>query len=183
MKTKKLRLLASGALVIALAGIPQLVMAAFDSATVNIKGYVKDKTCTLTGAGNVTEFTLPPVSVRDFKDNGDIGNVDIPIEFKDCGIDTQGVTVKVSGELGGSAGAFKNTLDGDDSQGGATGVGINFYDTDGTTLIQAGSDVEAKDQAFTKETTLHYRASYTKVADEVKAGKVNTVITLTFTYQ
>jgi major type 1 subunit fimbrin (pilin) len=157
-------------------------LAASDQTTVTITGKVLDNTCTLTGAGENITFPLPFVSVRDFNtENKKIGSVEIPIVFTDCGSGIQGVTVKVSGEPGGSAGAFKNTLDGDTSHDGATGVGVNFYDTDGT-LIKAGSDVEATKQSFSQDTTLYYEASYAKVADDIKAGLINAVITLSFTY-
>lgn len=183
MNIHKASLLAAGVLLSALAG-PSLVMAASDQTTVTITGTVLDNTCTLTGSEEGLSFALSPVSVRDFGDavGSPVEEVVIPVEFKDCGGGTKGVTVKVSGESAGSTSAFKNTLDGDTSSDGASGVGINFYDTDGT-LIPSGSDASAKEQTFGSEgITLNYKASYTKVADEVKAGQLNTVITLYFTY-
>lgn len=183
MKMNKMGLLSVSMLLLTAAGLPHTAGAAEDHTTVTITGMVNDNTCTLTGAQNGLSFTLSPVSVRDFGAGAGnpVGEIDIPVEFTDCGSGTKGVTVKVTGASAGSTAAFKNTLDANGS-GGATGVGVNFYDTDGT-QIEAGTDVAAAEQTFGSEgTTLHYKASYTKVADEVKAGSLSTVITLSFTY-
>lgn len=182
MKGKKAGLLATAVLMTVFAGGSHPAMAAGDSTTVQITGTVQDNTCTLTGAGETLTFKLNPVSVRDFGGSANItvGAVDIPITFSDCGSGTTGVTVKVSGTVAGNNGAFKNTLDG--QPGGATNVGVYFYDTDGTTLIAAGEDVGANKQQFTSGTTLHYKASYVSLDQDVKAGQLNTAIKLIFTY-
>lgn len=78
----------------------------------------------------------------------------------------------------GNDGAFKNANEG---QEGGENIGVYFYDTDGTTLIKAGTDIAAKEQAFTTDTTLNYKASYVSITDGVESGLVLTTITMNFT--
>lgn len=178
MKTKKQRLLAVAVLMIGFAGVSHPAVAA-DSTTVTITGTVRANTCTV---GDTAKGELAPISVRDFNQLAGtvVGSATIPVVFSDCGGGTTGVRVTVSGTAVGSDGAFKNANEGQD--GGAKNVGVYFYDTDGTTLIKAGTDVAAKDQAFTADTTLNYKASYVSTASDVGAGSVLTTITMNFTY-
>lgn len=151
---------------------------AADSTTVTIRGTVKANTCTVSPK---VERLLPPVSVRDFRGTAGttLGTVEIPVTFKDCGGGTNGVKVKVSGTAAGNEGAFKNDDEG--TQGGATHVGVYFYDTNDK-LIRAGSS-DAAEQKFTTDTTLNYKASYVSLAPDVGAGTLKAVITLNFTYK
>lgn len=148
-----------------------------DQTTVIIRGTVKANTCTI---NRETPADLPPVSVRDFegKSGKTLGLIDIPIKFTACGGGTTGVRVKVSGAATGSDGAFKNDDDG--KQGGATNVGVYFYDTNNTP-IRAGSS-NALEQKFKTDTTLTYKAQYVSLSPNVGAGTLRTVITMNFTY-
>lgn len=179
MKTKKQNLLAMVVLMATVMGGSHQALAAGDNTTVTITGTVRANTCTV---GDTAKGELATVSVRDFKQTAGtvVGSVDVPVVFSDCGGGTTGVKVTVSGTAAGNDGAFKNANEG--QEGGAENVGVYFYDTDGTTLIKAGTDVAAKEQAFTTDTTLNYKASYVSITDGVEAGSVLTMITMNFTY-
>ena len=178
MKTKKQGLVATAVLMTAFAGVNHPAVAE-DSTMVTITGTVRANTCTV---GDTAKGELAPVSVRDFNQVAGtvVGSAAIPVVFSDCGGGTTGVRVTVSGTAAGSDGAFSNANDGQD--GGAKNVGVYFYDTDGTTLIKAGTNVSASDQAFTTDTTLNYKASYVSLTGDVGAGSVLTTITMSFTY-
>ncbi len=178
MKTKKQNLLAVVVLVTAIVGGSHPAVAG-DSTTVTITGTVRANTCTV---GDTAKGELDLVSVRDFKQTAGtvVGSANVPVVFSDCGGQTKGVKVTVTGTAVGNGGAFKNANDG--QAGGAKNVGVYFYDTDGTTLIKAGTDVAAKEQAFDTDTTLNYKASYVSITDGVEAGSVLTTITMNFTY-
>lgn len=170
---------------IVVTGIPLPGIAQTNTTNVTISSTVQEHTCTITGAddGGLT-FELATVSVHDFDKAAGlpVGEVIIPIVFSDCVSGINGVTVKVTGESAGNTTAFKNTLDGNNS-GGATGIGVNFYDTDGKTLIPSGTDVSATEQKFAREgIKLNYKASYTKVSEEVSAGNLHAMLTLRFIY-
>ncbi|PAO19171.1 fimbrial protein [Enterobacter roggenkampii] len=177
MKVNKHFLLATAVLMTAFTGVSRPALAG-DRTTVTITGTVRANTCTV---GDTASGELAPVSVRDFKGvaGTPVGSANIPVVFTGCGNATKGVTVKVSGTAVGSDGAFKNDDEG--KEGGAKNVGVYFYDTDGT-LIKAGTDVDAKAQSFTTDTTLNYKASYVSTASDVGAGSVVATITMSFTY-
>lgn len=179
MKVNKQFFFATAALMTAFTGVGRPALAG-DSAMVTITGMVRANTCTV---GDTASGELAPVSVRDFKGvaGTPVGSANVPVVFSGCGKQANGVKVKVTGTPVGSDGAFKNDNDG--KEGGATNVGVYFYDTDGTTLIKAGTDVDAKEQSFTTDTTLNYKASYVSTASDVGAGSVVTTITMSFTYQ
>ncbi|EFM19343.1 MULTISPECIES: fimbrial protein [unclassified Pantoea] len=178
MKMKKQNLLTVMVLMAAVTAGNNLAVAA-DTTTVTISGTVRANTCTV---GNKANGDLAPISVSDFRQASGtvVGSAVIPVVFTGCGNGTTGVRVTVSGKAAGSGGAFKNDHDG--QTGGAKNVGIYLYDTDGTTLIKAGTDVAAKQQSFTTNTTLNYKASYVSLTDKVEAGSVLTTITMNFTY-
>lgn len=150
-----------------------------DTTTVTITGTVRANTCTV---GDEAQAELEPVSVRDFKNvaGTPVGSANIPVVFTDCSAETTGVKVKVSGTAVGTDGAFKNEDEG--KEGGAKNVGVYLYETDGSTLIKAGNNVDAEAQSFTTDTTLNYKASYVSTASDVGAGSVLTIITMSFTY-
>lgn len=184
-KINRIFLLPLTVVLIVVTGIPLPGIAQTNSASLGITVTVQEHTCTITGAddGGLT-FELATVSVHDFdKAAGQsVGEVIIPIVFSDCVSGINGVAVKVTGESAGNTTAFKNTLDGNDS-GGATGIGVNFYDTDGKTLIPSGTDVSATEQKFGREgITLNYKASYTRVSEKVSAGNLHATLTLRFIY-
>ncbi|HBM3061578.1 TPA: type 1 fimbrial protein [Klebsiella oxytoca] len=178
MKVNKQIFFATAVLMIAFTGVIEPALAG-DNTTVTITGTVRANTCTV---GDTASGELAPVSVRDFEKTAGkvVGSATVPVVFSDCGGGTTGVKVSVSGTAAGSNGAFKNANDG--VEGGAKNVGVYFYDTDGSSLIKAGTSVAAKEQNFTTDTTLYYKASYVAITDDVGAGSVLTTITMNFTY-
>jgi len=159
-------------------GMHTLAVAATDTAVITIQGTVKDNTCTLEQPAGA--FNLPDVSLKDLKPAWtSAGLINIPLKFKNCGSDTGEVSVSVSGQTTGSD-AFKNELEG--QEGGATGVGILFMDTDGS-VIKSSSTSAQKQQLKPGDNTLEYSASYRSIINNVTPGAVRTAITMKFTYQ
>lgn len=181
MRTNKQVLFATAVLMTAVMGGEHTAVAASDNTTVKITGTVRANTCTVK---NEAGGSLGEVSVRDFKEAGTVvGLADVPVEFTDCGGQTSGVTVKVTGVAAGSGGAFRNDNEANSVEGTAKNVGVYFYDADeGHTQIKAGTDITAKEQKFDHDTILHYKASFVSITDSVGAGSLLTTITMSFTY-
>lgn len=182
MKENKHFLLAMAVLMTAVMGGEHTAVAATDTTTVTITGTVRANTCTV---GKTATGELGEVSVHDFnKAAGTIvGSADVPVKFADCGGDVKGVTVKVTGVAAGDGGAFRNDNEANSVEGTAKNVGVYFYDADDAhTQIKAGTDVDAKKQEFTTDTTLHYKASFVSITDSVEAGSLLATITMSFTY-
>lgn len=160
-------------------GIHTPAVAANDSAVITIQGTVKDNTCTLEQPNGA--FTLPDVSLKDLKPAWtQVEPIKIPLKFKDCGRDTGTVKVSVSGQSSGDF-AFKNELEG--QEGGATGVGILFKDTDGAIISSLNSSSARDQQLKPGNNTLEYFAGYQSLNDNVVPGAVRAKITMKFTYE
>ncbi|MEN4978204.1 fimbrial protein [Erwinia billingiae] len=165
-----------------LCGVSASAYAATDQATITVSGTVKSNTCTI----EKTTFspTLPPVSDRDIKGVGKISSVSskIPVILKNCGAGVSTVKVTASGDQGpGKGDYFANSVA--VANGGANGVGIIFYKTDGAPFNSTGSITENSKLTASADTTLNYEAKYIGTSDTVSAGTVKTAITMKFEYQ
>ena len=155
-----------------------VAQASTDTAVITVTGTVKNNTCSIDNSA--PSFVLPDVSVRDFngKANTEISEVSIPVTFSNCGSDSTGISVVVSGindsDLSSGHG-FKNS-------GTADGVAVVLYDTDGYKFKTDGTSrgVAIKPNAGLASTT--YKARYISTKENIKSGSVSTVITATFTY-
>lgn len=178
MKTKKKGLVAIAVLMTAFAGVSYQTIAA-ESTTVVVSATVVSNTCAV---GDTARGELAPVSVSAFGRTAGrvVGFTTIPVVFSDCGGGTKGVTVTVSGMAAGTGGAFRNENDG--RSGGARNVGIYFYESNGTAIIRAGTNVPAYTYTFFSNNTLNYRARYVSLTDNVEPGSVLTTINMNFTY-
>lgn len=70
------------------------------------------------------------------------------------------------------------------ADGGATGVGVYFYQTDGTTkFVPAGTAKQTIPLTPSVDNTLTYKAAFVGTKDTVAAGGFNTVVDMAFNYQ
>ncbi|XGI80457.1 fimbrial protein [Enterobacter hormaechei] len=158
--------------------------AASDSARITITGNVLSNTCTIdNGSANQT-VVLPDISDRDISGKGKLGGLtNVTIKLNDCGTAASEVEVSASGNQDDEdATAFSNSVSQED--GGATGVGVYFYHTDGATkFLPDGSVTQVSKLTPLSDNTLNYQASYVGINDTVTAGPFSTVVNMTFTYQ
>ncbi|MBS1204908.1 MAG: Fimbrial protein [Proteobacteria bacterium] len=168
--------------ILAVAAIfPVSSMAAADSLAITVNGTVKENTCTLDSKSPVV--TLADVSSREFNGtvNVEVGSVNVPIKFSNCGADFSKMTVKMSGTSDDAIPdtVFKNT-------GTAEGVGVRFYDLDGRPFKPDGSLAASLANKFKEADgtiSVNYTAKYVSTSTNIKSGSVSTVINAVFTYQ
>ncbi|QEW32582.1 fimbrial protein [Erwinia billingiae] len=179
MKQQK-RTLATAATLCSMFLLCANAVAASDTAKINIGGKILANTCTI--EKNSYDVTLNSISDRDIKGAGKVSDAakEVPVRLTGCGADVTTVVVTASGS--GSNNYFANSVDA--TAGGATGVGIIFYQTDKTTPFNSnGSVKEISDLNASGDTTLIYTAKYIATADNVTAGDVRTAVSLQFDYQ
>ncbi|SFT38252.1 major type 1 subunit fimbrin (pilin) [Kosakonia arachidis] len=158
--------------------------AASDTATITITGTVLSNTCTIDSSSAVQNITLGAISDRDIKGKGTTGGKkDVVIKLTNCGAGTSGVVVRASGTPDADdALAFANARV--QESGGATGVGVYFFQTDGTTkFVPAGTITQTSSLIPSVDNTLTYKASFVGTKDAVTAGDFSTVVNMTFDYQ
>lgn len=163
--------------------VPGVVLAATDTATINISATVRANTCTLSNKNPV--FILPAVSTGDFSGlkGKVVSSAPVTISFTNCGADTKRFSVQMTGtqdtEINDGI-TFKNALS--DSTA-ATGVGILLYGADGTIFRPDGT----KTALITPPTgggnvSVNYTAKYISTRGVVTSGKVSAVITAYIVY-
>jgi major type 1 subunit fimbrin (pilin) len=151
---------------------------------VTISGRVIANTCTLDTSASDLQPVLPNIADKDIKGIGTTGGEkEVKIVLKECGAAASKVTVKASGipEGGSDGNVFKNTS----QTGAASGVGIYFYqNTTGSEKFDPQGNV-IQDYVLKpgQDNMLKFRASYVGTQDLITAGKVETVVNLTMTYQ
>lgn len=158
--------------------------AASDTAVVTITGRVLANTCTIDSGSATQTVTLPDIADRDIRGKGTTGGAtDVVIVLKNCGASASGVVVSASGNPDtDDTTAFTNAVAQDD--GGATGVGVYFFQTDGTTkFLPGGTVTQTSTLTPSVDNTLTYKASYVGTSDAVTAGTFSTVVNMTFDYQ
>lgn len=158
--------------------------AASDTATITITGRVLANTCTIDSGSATQTIQLDDISDRDIRGKGTTGGKkDVVIKLTNCGAGASGVVVSASGsEDTDDASAFANVKA--QADGGATGVGVYFFQTDGTTkFVPAGTAKQTSELTPSVDNTLTYKASYVGTKDAVTAGDFSTVVNMTFEYQ
>jgi len=152
-----------------------------NTATLNITGRVLANSCTVDTSSAVQNIRLPDIGDRDLSGKGRTGGEKtIDITLKNCGEATSSVIVTASGGTDADdLSAFANT-----AAGGAAGVGLYFYQTDGKTLFRPdGSIKETSVLQPAVDNTLTYKAAYVSTQETVKAGSFSSVVNLRFDYQ
>lgn len=183
MKTQKTYLSHCSVLLSALCVLSASAQAASDNAVINVTGKILANTCTLDAAGSDLSPTLAPISERDLRGKGTVaGQKTINIALKDCGADAGNVEIKAQGDVAeDDEYAFKNAA----ATGATTGVGLYFYQTDGTTRFKADGSVIETVTSLTPSAnnTLEFSAAYVSTAEAPSAGDFKTQVNLTLTYQ
>lgn len=132
--------------------------AASESTVITFNGTVLANTCTLSTGSREQIMVLGSIADRDIKGKGTTG-----------------------GENDDSL-AFRNSLP--ESEGGAAGVGLYFYQTDGKTQFSPdGSVTQISPLTPAADNILIDKAAYAGTKDSVVAGKFSTVINMNFEYQ
>lgn len=168
--------------VVLLYGMSGSSFAAFDTSAITINGRIVANTCVIDDASAKQTVGLADIADRDIKGKTG-GEKQINIVLKNCGsgIDKVLVTASGSGDSDDPT-AFTNAIAKED--GGATGVGLYFYQTDGSTKFKPdGNDTESNKLQPSQDNTLTYKASYVGTKDVVTAGNFSTVVNMRFEYQ
>lgn len=166
---------------IALSVISLNAFSSTDRAEITVSGTVRANTCTLDN--NSPTVILPTVSARDF--GGNKGNVlakrPVSILLKDCGEMARQVRVTTHGESdSNNISAFSNQAT---RSGGAAGVGLYFYTTDGEhLLLPDGSAYEDIAIHASADNSLTFYAGYVSTKDVVTAGSFQSVVYVEFNY-
>lgn len=171
----------TGVIAALVCGLSANTYAASDSAIITITGKVLANTCTIDEASAKQSITLSDIADRDIKGVGKTGGEkNISIVLKDCGAAASNVVVTASGTPDDDdTTAFANT-----ATDGAEGVGLYFYQTDGSTKFKPdGSAEETSALTPSADNTLTYKAAYVGTKDTVKAGDFSTVVNMKFDYQ
>lgn len=172
---------ATALMVLMTAGTAQ---AASDMAVITITGRVLANTCTIDSGSASQTVTLPDIADRDISGKGTTGGAkDVVIVLKDCGAAASGVEVRASGNPDTKdTTAFTNAVA--QADGGATGVGVYFFQTDGTTkFLPDGTVTQTSALTPSVDNILTYKASYVGTSDAVTAGTFSTVVNMTFDYK
>lgn len=158
--------------------------AASDTANITITGKVLANTCTIDSSSATQNIPLDDISDRDIRGKGTTGGKkDVVIKLTNCGAGASGVVVSASGKADdGDATAFANARA--QADGGATGVAVYFFQTDGTTkFVPAGTVTQTSPLTPSVDNTLTYKAAFVGTKDVVTAGDFSTVVNMTFDYQ
>lgn len=168
-----------------LCGASQGAQAASDGATITMTGKVVDNTCTV--STEPVKGDLGQVSLRDLTDAG-VGSAlskktEIDVKLTGCGAGAKKVDITAKGmaDTDDTTGvAFKNTA----PTGAANGVGVVFYETDGTTAFNAKTPVKESYTGLTQgDNTLKFQAAYVLTdAAKAAAGDFASTVTLTLAY-
>ncbi|KOY60670.1 hypothetical protein AM629_18035 [Photorhabdus heterorhabditis] len=159
------------------------VQAASDTATITVTGKVLTNTCTIDSSSAEQNITLDDISDRDISKGTAGGTKEVVIVLKNCEAGASSVVVSASGATDADdASAFANVKA--QAEGGATGVGVYFYQTNGTTkFVPSGTVTQTSKLTPSQDNTLTYKASYVGTKDTVTAGAFSTVVNMTFDYQ
>ncbi|CAI2793936.1 Fimbrial subunit ElfA precursor [Serratia grimesii] len=152
------------------------------SVDITLTGKIISNTCTIDKDASDLAPALDTISDRDMKGKGAVkGLKDIKIALTDCGVDTKSVEVTASGtaqDATGDVNAFQNT-------GTATGVGLYFYETDGTTPFSPAGNVKQTvplNPDASGNAAMTFKAGYVSVTDAPVAGDFKSLVTLSLTY-
>jgi len=160
-----------------------VAQAATDKATITITGKVLANTCTIDSSSATQSIPLDDISDRDIRGKGTIGGKkDVVIKLTNCGAGASRVVVSASGTPDADdASAFTNVKT--QADGGATGVGVYFFQTDGTTkFVPAGTVTQISTLKPSVDNTLTYKAAFVGTKDAVTAGDFSTVVNMNFNY-
>lgn len=156
-------------------------VAATDSANITVSGTVRANTCTLDNASPTV--ILPTVSTRDFgRSSGKVlAKRQVSLLLKDCGEMAHQVRVTTHGEKdSNNASAFSNLANND---GGAGGVGLYFYATDGEKLLSPdGTAHEDVALHASSNNVINFYAGYVSTKDIVTPGSFKSVVYVDFDY-
>lgn len=171
---------ATALMVLMTAGAAQ---AASDTAIITITGRVLANTCTIDSNSATQTVTLDDIADRDIRGKGKTGGTkDVVIKLNGCGDSASGVVVTASGNPDSEdPSAFANAVS--EANEGATGVGVYFFQTDGTTKFLPSGTVTQTSPLEAVDNTLTYKASFVGTKDSVTAGAFSTVVNMTFDYQ
>ena len=145
-----------------------------NTTSISISGNVIARTCTL--ADSSLSLQLDTIAVSDFDKLISVGRKEILIKLVNC---TIGETFNIS---------FYGKQDPDDknaflNDSAKNGVGIRFYDQDGSIIPADPVSSTKKNIVINKaSTTLYYAASYVRTGTP-KAGKVSSVVNVKFEYE
>ncbi|ECG6654079.1 type 1 fimbrial protein [Salmonella enterica] len=161
-------------------------LAAGDTAAITLAGRVLANTCTIDSGSATQVITLPTISDRDTKVTGAVDHVltEVPIILRNCGAAATSVVVNTSGKANGeNYNMFDNTIDAG-SEGRATGIGIYFYQTNGSNLLfPDGRRAETIQLTPSVDNTLTFYATYGITTASVTPGNISAVVNMTFDYQ
>lgn len=158
--------------------------AASDTATITITGKVLANTCTIDSGSATQTIPLDDISDRDIRGKGTTGGPkDVVIKLTNCGAGASDVEVSASGTPDDDdTSAFANVKT--QADGGATGVGVYFFQTDGTTkFVPAGTAKQISPLTPSVDNSLTYKAAFVGTKDTVTAGEFSTVVNMTFDYK
>lgn len=161
--------------------ISSQISKASNTAAITITGRVLANSCTVDTASAVQNVSLPDIGDRSLTAKGQTGGEKtIIVNLRNCGVSTGSVIVTASGGTDANdPAAFANT-----AAGGATGVGLYFYQTDGKTLFSPdGSVNETSSLEPSVDNVLRFKAAYVSTLANVGAGGFSTVVNLRFDYQ
>jgi P pilus assembly protein, pilin FimA len=163
--------------------ISSFAQAASDKSEVSVTGRILANTCIIDSASAKQTINLPDIADRDIAGKGTIvGTTDVLIVLNDCGASATGVLVNASGNPDTEdITAFANSIS--QADGGATGVGVYFFQTDGLTkFLPDGSVTQTSKLTPLMNNTLTYKAAYVGTKNKVTPGILNTIVNMTFDY-
>ncbi len=155
--------------------------AAGDSAQIQVRGKVLANTCVIDDNSATQTVDLPAVSDRDLAGNTITGEKIFTIRFNDCGSSVGKLLITASGRQDSNNNqAFANVLD---DAGGAKGVAVYVYQTDGKTLFEpSGKSTETYTLTPSVSNNLTFKAAYVGTLSKVTAGEFCTTVNMTFNY-
>lgn len=161
-----------------------MVQAASDGTSITLNGNILANTCTLSSGSKDQLIVLSNIADRDIRGKGNTGGEkEVNMVLRDCGVAATAVLVRAwGGADDDDTSAFKNAIM--ESEGGATGVGLYFYQTDGKSKFKPdGSITQTSNLTPSADNTLIYKAAYVGTNDSVTAGKFSTTVNINFEYQ
>ncbi|QUG77039.1 fimbrial protein [Erwinia sp. E602] len=167
-----------------LSGTGAVTHAASDSAIITLTGRVLANTCTIASGSETQTIQLANVADRDIKGKGTTaGEKTIEMVPEECGTAASAVKVSASGSADADdKTAFANGITAKSD--GATGVGLYFYQTDGTKKFNPDGSVTEKSKLTPSENnTLTCKAAYVATKDSITAGEFRTVVNMNFEYE
>ncbi|MGR5945404.1 fimbrial protein [Enterobacter sp. C4G1] len=149
---------------------------------INFTGTITDVACTISSTTATQNIPMGNISTSSFNSAGDsAGPQKVSIVLTSCPSTAKGATVRFDGA---SHPDNSNLLAISAASGGtaASGVGIGFYEEDGTTLIPMASRSAEKILSSTADTTFNFIAKYVATAAVVTKGEANASTDFTIDY-